>query len=123
LIGGVVAPRLITAEMVGRMRPGAVIVDLGAEGGGNCALSRPGETVEEGGVRIVAPVNLPATMPTHASVLWSRNMTSFLLAFWKDGALRLDRSDEIMAGALITHGGEVVHAGAREALEREDGRG
>ena len=85
LIGGVFAPRLITAAMVETMRPGSVIVDLAAEGGGNCELSRPGETVQAKGVTILAPLNLPASMPLHASLLFSRNLTAFVLAFTKEG--------------------------------------
>src|SRR5688500_7543569 len=85
LIGGTFAPKLLTREIVGRMKPGSVIVDLAADGGGNCELSRPGDTVVENGVTILAPLNLAATMPTHASLLFSRNLTAFLLAFAKDG--------------------------------------
>ncbi len=117
LIGGVFAPRLITADMVQRMKPGSVIVDLAADGGCNCELSRPGETVQVNGVTILAPLNLPASLPTHASLLFSRNLTAFLLAFTKDGALQLDFHDDIQQGALITHDGEVKHARTREALE------
>jgi NAD(P) transhydrogenase subunit alpha len=116
LIGGVMAPRLVTAEMVRRMRPGSILVDLGADGGGNCELSRPGETVTEGGVKIIAPVNLPSTMPTHASLLFSRNLTAFLLAFTKEKALQLDLEDDIQKGSMITHGGEVVNARIKDAL-------
>jgi NAD(P) transhydrogenase subunit alpha len=119
LIGGVFAPRLISADMVRAMRPGAVIVDLAADGGGNCELSRPGETVSVGGVRILAPLNLPASMPLHASLLFSRNLTAFLQAFTTDGAFRLDPDDDIQQGALITHAGEVRHARTREALAKE----
>ncbi len=119
LIGGVFAPKLITAEMVRAMRPGAVIVDLGADGGGNCELSRPGETVVVGGVTILAPLNVPASMPLHASLLFSRNLTAFLLAFSRDGAFQLALEDDIQQGALITHAGEVRHARTREALARE----
>jgi NAD(P) transhydrogenase subunit alpha len=119
LIGGVFAPRLITADMVHTMRPGAVIVDLAADGGGNCELSRPGETVEDGGVTILAPLNLPASLPLHASLLFSRNLTAFLLAFTKDKAFQLDLNDDIQQGALITHAGEVRHARTREALAKE----
>jgi len=107
LIGGVKAPRLITAEMVRAMKPGSVIVDVAAEGGGNCELTRPGETVTEGGVTICGPVNLPSEVPWHASTLYSRNLTAFVLAFWKDGQFRIDRDDEIIRGALVTHRGEV----------------
>ncbi len=118
LIGGVFAPRLIPAEIVRSMRPGAVIVDLAADGGGNCALSRPGETVLENGVTILAPLNLPATMPLHASLLFSRNLTAFLLAFTRDRAFQLDLNDDIQQGALITHEGEVRHARTRDALQK-----
>jgi NAD(P) transhydrogenase subunit alpha len=118
LIGGTFAPKLITAEMVARMKPGAVIVDLAADGGGNCDLSRPGETVRTSGVTILAPLNLPASMPYHASLLFSRNLTAFLQAFTKDKAFQLDPADDIQQGALITHDGEIRNARTREALER-----
>ncbi len=118
LIGGVFAPRLISAEMVKAMKPGAVIMDLAADGGGNCELSRPGETVLVGGVSIVAPLNLPATMPLHASLLFSRNLTAFLLAFTKDRSFQLDFTDDIQQGAAITHDGEVKHVRTRDALQK-----
>lgn len=116
LIGGVKAPKLITEEMVKRMRPGSVIIDLAAEGGGNCTLSEPGRTVERHGVKIAAPLNLPSTMPLHASVLYARNLANFVFAFAKDGKFNLDLGDDIQKSAVITHGGEVMHAGARDAL-------
>ena len=118
LIGGVFAPRLITADMVRGMRPGAVIVDLAADGGGNCELSRPGDTTRVGGVTILAPLNLPASMPLHASLLFSRNLTAFVLAFTKDKTFQLDFTDDIQQGAVITHDGEVRHARTRDALQR-----
>ena len=118
LIGGVVAPRLISGDTVKTMQPGSVIVDLGADGGGNCELSKPGETVYVGGVAIMAPLNLPATMPYHASLLFSRNLTAFIQAFTKDKAFQLDFNDDIQQGALITHDGEVKHARTREALQQ-----
>ena len=118
LIGGVFAPRLISADTVKTMKPGSVIVDLGADGGGNCELSKPGETVHAGGVTVLAPLNLPATMPLHASLLFSRNLTAFVQAFTKDKAFQLDFADEIQQGAVITHGGEVKHKGTRDALEK-----
>ena len=118
LIGGVFAPRLITADTVKAMKRGSVIVDLGADGGGNCELSKPGETVNVNGVSIVAPLNLPATMPFHASLLFSRNLTAFVQAFTKDKAFQLDFNDEIQQGALITHAGEVKHARTREAMNK-----
>lgn len=118
LIGGVFAPKIITADMVRKMRPSTVIVDLAAEGGGNCELTKPGQTVVENGVTILAPLNLPSTVPQHASVLFSRNLTHFVLAFWKDGKFNLDLSDEILKGAVITHNGEIVHAKTKEAAGR-----
>ena len=118
LIGGVFAPRLISADTVRRMKPGSVIVDLGADGGGNCELSKPGETVEAGGVKIIAPLNLPSTVPYHASLLFSRNLTSFLTAFTKDKTFNLDFTDDIQQGAVITHGGDVKSARVAEALAK-----
>jgi proton-translocating NAD(P)+ transhydrogenase subunit alpha len=119
LIGGVFAPKLITAAMVRSMRPGSIIVDLGADGGGNCELSRPGETVTVGAVTVMAPLNVPASMPLHASLLFSRNLTAFLQAFTKEGAFQVDLNDDIQQGALITHAGEIRHARTREALAKE----
>src|SRR5262249_29144825 len=118
LIGGVFAPRLLTAQTVKSMKPGSVIVDLAADGGGNCELSKPGETVHAGGVTIIAPLNLPATMPYHASLLFSRNLTAFVQAFTKDKALSLDLDDEIQKSAVITHDGRVVHDRTRDALQK-----
>ena len=117
LIGGVFAPKLITAEMVKKMRPGSVIVDLGADGGGNCELSKPGETVMSHGVKIIAPLNLPSTMPTHASLLFSRNLTAFVQTFTKDKKFQLDFSDDIQKGSIITHHGEILNARTKEALK------
>jgi NAD(P) transhydrogenase subunit alpha len=99
------------------MQPGSVLVDLAAEGGGNCELSKPGETVVEHGVKIIAPLNLPSTMPTHASLLFSRNLTAFLMAFTKDKAFVLDQTDDIQQGSLITHDGSVVSMRTREAIQ------
>ncbi|HEY6214506.1 MAG TPA: Re/Si-specific NAD(P)(+) transhydrogenase subunit alpha [Vicinamibacterales bacterium] len=118
LIGGVFAPRLIGADTVRRMKAGSVIVDLGADGGGNVELSKPGETVHVNGVTIMAPLNVPASMPYHASLLFSRNLTAFLTAFTKDKQFQLDLNDDIQQGALITHDGEVKHARTRDALQK-----
>jgi proton-translocating NAD(P)+ transhydrogenase subunit alpha len=118
LIGGVFAPRLISADMVRAMKPGAVIVDLAADGGGNCELSRPGETVTVQGITILAPLNLPATMPQHASLLFSRNLTAFVQAFTKDKAFQLDLSDDIQQAAVITHDGAVKHPKTQDALKK-----
>jgi H+-translocating NAD(P) transhydrogenase subunit alpha len=119
LIGGVFAPKLIGADIVKSMKPGSVIVDLAADGGGNCELSRPGETVRVGGVTILAPLNLAATMPSDASLLFSRNLNAFVQAFTVDKAFRLDPNDDIQQGALITHDGAVTHTRTREALQKE----
>jgi NAD(P) transhydrogenase subunit alpha len=121
LIGGVFAPKLVTAEIVKRMQPGAVLVDLAADGGGNCELSKPGQTVIEHGVKIMAPLNLASTMPTHASLLFSRNLTAFLLAFTKDKAFALDLADDIQKGCIITHEGEITHGRTKEALDKLSG--
>jgi NAD(P) transhydrogenase subunit alpha len=118
LIGGVFAPKLISAEMVQSMKPGAVIVDLAADGGGNCELSRPGETVSVGGVSILAPLNLPASMPLHASLLFSRNLTAFVQAFTKDKAFQVDLNDDIQQGAVVTHEGTVKNQRTQEALQK-----
>jgi NAD(P) transhydrogenase subunit alpha len=118
LIGGVFAPRLITAGTVRSMKAGAIIVDLAADGGGNCELSKPGETVVINGVTILAPLNLPATMPFHASLMFSRNLTAFVQAFTKEKMFKLDFSDDIQQGALITHDGEVTNVRTREALAK-----
>jgi len=117
LIGGVFAPKLITAQMVNKMRPGSVIVDLGADGGGNCELSILGETVITNGVKIIAPLNLPSTMPTHASLLFSRNLTAFVQAFTKDKVFQLDLSDDIQKGSIITHASEISNLRTKEALK------
>ncbi|MCC6676112.1 MAG: Re/Si-specific NAD(P)(+) transhydrogenase subunit alpha [Phycisphaerales bacterium] len=116
LIGGVFAPRIITADIVRRMRPGSVVMDLAADGGGNCELSKPGSTVVENGVKIAAPLNLPATVPTHASIAWSRNLLNFITAFWKDKKFQLDLTDDILRGCAITHEGEIVHPKTKEAV-------
>jgi NAD(P) transhydrogenase subunit alpha len=101
------APRLVTAEMVRGMRPGSVIVDLAAETGGNCELTRPGETVEAEGVTIIGPLSLPASVPQHASQMYSRNVQSLLEHLLRDGALRLDLADEITGAMAVTHAGEI----------------
>lgn len=101
-IPGRPAPRLITAEMVAGMRPGAVIVDVAAETGGNCALTRPGERVVAGGVTVLGPVNVPASVPGHASQMLSRNLLALTQRMIKDGALHLDPADEIFGPMIVT---------------------
>jgi len=115
-VPGKKAPILITREMVSRMAPGSVIMDIAAERGGNCELTRPGEVVEAGGVRIFGPVNLPSTIPYHASQMYARNIATFLKFLIQDGRVALDRDDEIVRETLVTHGGEVVHPRVREAM-------
>jgi len=115
-VPGKTAPILITREMAAHMAPGSIIVDIAAERGGNCELTRPGEVVEEGGVRIFGPLNLPATVPYHASQMYARNIATFLKYLIKDGKLALDRQDEIVRETLVTHAGEVVHPRVRESL-------
>jgi NAD(P) transhydrogenase subunit alpha len=115
-VPGKKAPVLITADMARGMRPGSVIVDLAAERGGNCELTRAGETVTDGGVAILGPTNIPATVPYHASQMYAKNITTFLLNMVKDGALKVDLEDEIVQGALVTRDGEVVQPQVREAL-------
>lgn len=109
LIPGKPAPRLITRSMIETMKPGSVIVDLAVEGGGNCEGIAPGETVEIGGVKLMAPLNVPSLMAAEASQLYARNVSNLLLDFSKDGQLTLDPEDEIIQGALVTEGGAVKH--------------
>ncbi len=116
LVPGRPAPRLVTAEAVERMKPGAVVVDLAGEAGGNCELSEPGETVVKHDVTIAAPLNLASDMAEAASQMYARNIQSLLeLMTDEDGTLTLDFDDEIIAGACVTRGGEIVHEGAKQA--------
>lgn len=114
------APLLVTAEAVRSMAPGSVVVDLAAERGGNCELTRPGETVVEQGVRILGPVNLPSMVPCHASQMYAKNVAQFLWHVAPDGRPRSD-GDEIARETLIAQGGKVVQARVAEALTREPG--
>jgi H+-translocating NAD(P) transhydrogenase subunit alpha len=107
-IPGKPAPRLVTAAMVRSMRPGSVIVDLAAETGGNCELTRPGEVVSEGGVLVLGAVNLPSTVPFHASQLYGRNVMTLVQHLWgKEGPLNVDPGEEIAGAMLVVHGGKV----------------
>jgi NAD(P) transhydrogenase subunit alpha len=111
LVPGRPAPKLVTAEAVEGMKPGSVVVDLAGEAGGNCELTRPGEVVVEHDVTIVSPLNLPATMPEHASQLYARNVQALLeLMLDDDGNLQLDFEDEVVAGACVVREGEAVKA-------------
>ncbi len=111
------APRIIGRSAVERMKPGAVIVDLLAEGGGNCELTRAGETVEHQGVRIIGPVNLPATVAYHASDMYARNLLNFVKPAFKDGALAIDWNDEVFAASCVTHDGAIRHEPTRKLVE------
>jgi len=111
------APVLVTKDMVVRMRPGSVIVDLAADTGGNVEATRPGEVIVLNGVTVDGTRNVPSTMPVHASQLFSRNVSALLLSLVKDGNLKLDLNDDIVKGACLTHGGEVIHPRAKELLE------
>jgi NAD(P) transhydrogenase subunit alpha len=109
LVPGQRAPVLITEEMVKGMRPNSVIVDLAAEQGGNCALTEPGQEVVKHGVLIIGPVNIPSTVPFHASQMYARTVTNYLLHLLKEGKVQLDLNDELTRGPLVTHQGEIVH--------------
>jgi NAD(P) transhydrogenase subunit alpha len=115
-VPGKKAPVLITDEMVSGMAPGSVVVDLAAEQGGNCSLTKPGETVEAHGVTILGPINLPASVPYHASQMYAKNIQTFLLHLIKDKQLTIDLEDEITSETLLTKDGAVVHAKVKELL-------
>jgi len=119
MIPGQRAPVLITQEMVSGMRPGSVIVDLAAERGGNCELTQPGQTVQQHGVTILGPVNLPAEVPYHASQMYAKNISTFLLHLLdKEGRIDLDRDDEILQETLVVRQGQIVHPRIRALLEK-----
>jgi proton-translocating NAD(P)+ transhydrogenase subunit alpha len=114
VVPGKQSPVLVTADMVQGMAPGSVIFDLASERGGNCELTKTGQTVIEHGVRIIGRINLASGVPYHASQMYARNVTAFILHILKDGKLRLDRDDEIIRETLLTSGGEVVNDRVRE---------
>src|SRR5207237_7779817 len=114
VIPGKKSPVLVTREMVKGMAPGSVILDLAAERGGNCELTRTGQTVVEDGVTIIGAINLASGVPYHASQMYARNVTAFLLHLVKDGKLQLDQEDEIIRDTMLTRSGEVVNARVRE---------
>jgi NAD(P) transhydrogenase subunit alpha len=116
-IPGRPAPKLVSRAMVESMKPGAVVVDLAVESGGNCELSKLGEVVLHNGVKIVGVPNLPATVPFHASELYAKNILNLVKLFvQKDGSLNKDFKDEVLAGCLLTHAGEVTHKPTADAL-------
>ena len=115
-IPGKKAPILVTTKMVEGMDSGSVVIDLAAERGGNCELTQADKTVVHNGVSIIGPTNLPATVPYHASQMYSKNITTFLLHLVKEGELNLDMEDEITRETLVTSEGEVVHERIRDLL-------
>jgi H+-translocating NAD(P) transhydrogenase subunit alpha len=116
-VPGRAAPRIITQAAVERMKAGSVIVDIAAEQGGNCELTRAGETVIHGGVKIVGPLNLPASLPYHASEMYARNLFNLLKPALANGELAIDWKDEVFAGAVLTHDGQIKNEATRKALE------
>jgi NAD(P) transhydrogenase subunit alpha len=120
LIPGKRAPVLITEEMVQGMRPGSIIIDLAAEQGGNCALTEPGQEVVKHGVVIIGPVNLPSTVPFHASQMYARTVMNYLLHLLKEGRVHLDLNDELTRGPLVTHQGEILHEAVKAALANKE---
>jgi NAD(P) transhydrogenase subunit alpha len=103
------APLLLTEDAVKGMKPGSIIVDLAGSTGGNCALSKPGESIDVNGVTIFTPLNLPATVAVHASQLYSRNVTAFLTPLIKDGELKIDLADDVVGPSCVTHQGQWVN--------------
>ena len=116
-VPGRAAPRIITQAAVERMKPGSVIIDIAAEQGGNCELTRAGETVLHGGVKIVGPLNLPASLPYHASEMYARNLFNLLKPALLKGELAVDWKDEVFAGCVLTHDGQIKHEATRKAVE------
>jgi len=110
---------LVTEDMVKSMKPGSVVVDMAAEQGGNCELTRAGETVTHGGVKILGPVNLPASLPYHASEMYSRNLFNLLKPALVKGELAIDWNDEVFAGAVLTHDGQIKHEATRKTMEAQ----
>lgn len=119
LVQGAKAPVIITQEMVAAMAPGSVVVDLAAEQGGNCEPTKAGETVDVGGVKVIGPINLPATIPTHASLMYAKNVANFLGLMLKDGAVNTGVDDDIVRGALVAEHGHVVNSRLRDMLGLE----
>jgi len=111
------APLLLTTEMVEHMHPGSIVVDLAAEQGGNCELTRAGEEVDHNGVAILGPLNVAASMPIDASTVYARNILALLLLMVKEGTLEVDLEDEVIAGSLLTHDGKIVHQPTAERAQ------
>jgi NAD(P) transhydrogenase subunit alpha len=111
------APILVTRDMVLAMQPGSVIVDIAAERGGNCEVTKPGETFVEEGVSVMGPLNVPSMVPFHASQMYSSNIAAFVKLLFKDGTLNINREDEIIRETLVTHEGNVVHPRVLEVVQ------
>ena len=120
-VQGSTAPVLVTDEMVKAMAPGSVVVDLAAEQGGNVEPSRPGETVNVGGVQVIGPVNVPSQAPNHASLMYGKNVANFLALLIKDGALAPDPEDDIVNQSAVSRGGDIVNDRVRDALGAGEG--
>jgi H+-translocating NAD(P) transhydrogenase subunit alpha len=116
-VPGRAAPRIVSRAAVERMKAGSVIVDIAAEQGGNCELTQAGETIMHGGVKIIGPLNLPASLPYHASEMYARNLFNLLKPAIPKGELAIDWSDEVFAGAVLTHDGQIKHEATRNTME------
>ncbi|MEZ5453248.1 MAG: NAD(P)(+) transhydrogenase (Re/Si-specific) subunit alpha, partial [Thiothrix sp.] len=111
------SPKIIPESTVDGMKSGAIIIDLAAEGGGNCTLTQPGQTIVHNGVTIHAPLNVPSQVPVHASEMYAKNLFNFLSPMLKDGQYQPDFEDEVIAGALLTHGGKIMNESIRQLVE------
>jgi NAD(P) transhydrogenase subunit alpha len=116
-VPGRAAPKIISRAAVERMRPGSVVVDVAAEQGGNCELTRPGETVDHNGVQVIGPLNLPGQLAYNASEMYARNLLNFLKPAIEKGELKIDWNDEVFAQSCLTHSGAIKHEPTRKALE------
>jgi NAD(P) transhydrogenase subunit alpha len=116
-IPGRASPRIITKAVVEQMKPGAVIIDLAAEGGGNCEVTQPGEQIEHQGVIVYGPLNVPSQLAVHASEMYAKNLLNFLTPMIQEGEFTPDWEDEVVSGSLLTHAGEIKHGPSREAVE------
>jgi len=121
LVQGARAPVLVTEEMVAAMSPGSVVVDLAAEQGGNCEPTLPGRTIDVGGVTVIGPVNVPSSVPHHASLMYARNVANFLGLLIADGVLAPDLDDDVLAQSIVCRGGEIVNERVRDALGAGEG--
>ncbi len=119
-VPGKKAPLLVTADMVSQMRPGSVIVDLAAEQGGNCAYTEAGKSIDRHQVMVIGTINLPASVPVHASQLYSKNISTLLMYLIKNGVLNLDFADDIVSSTCVTHQGKICHNRVRDFVESSD---